>query len=420
MHLIWFYSKKNLYKLNKFTYYKKCFTDLTSKWIKTIYFYKEDKDFELNPENVKGIQSSWIEIIPFEKDEEIVIKLKTLNWKIFINTFEEQEINFANTIKQKIWQQITDNPEIFVNKYLQREIIGKKFPETTVKYKVVTLEELRNTTIQDINFLPCIIKPVWWVQSSWVSKVENAEDLEKAIQSISNALEKLQKKRLNKQEILIEEYIDGKMYTVDYFVDQNQNFILPKPVWIELWIDYWIQDFCNVSRIMSHKIESEVNPGKLQDFVEKTVKWWWIRNTFVHHEFKINSKWEFKTIETNWRIWWYRIEMYQQWYDTNLLEFPFFPQKWDKDLKQNIAMFAVYPKQEGIFNWYNLQTLSLIESLKSFHRISKTISSISTQIWFTKNWFWKVCSIWLQNADEDIFYKDYNTVKDKYFEIINK
>jgi hypothetical protein len=40
----------------------------------------------------------------------------------------------------------------------------------------------------------------------------------------------------------------------------------------------------------------------LEKFINDTVKACGIRNTFIHHEFKINTKLELKTIELNGRI----------------------------------------------------------------------------------------------------------------------
>ena len=419
MYLIGFYSKKNLYKLNKFDYYKRSFNDLKKKWVTTIYFYEDDPSVVLEQDIIDGIKAIWVDLVWFKDESEIISHVKTLQWKIFINTFEEQEIDFTNRIRKLLGQKTTSNPRIFLNKYLQRKTIWEKYPETIVQYKQVSIEEAKNMTDKDFPPFPCIIKPTWWVQSSWVCKIENYEQYKTALNTTLSAFKMLENKRLTNQAILIEEFIDGKMYTIDYYVDEDQNMILSQPVFIKLWIDYGIDDFCNVSRFISHEIETEVNKEKLHEFIKKTVLGWEIRNTFVHHEFKINSKWEFKTIETNWRIWWFRLDMYQLWYNMNLLLLPFEQQHKDFLLQKNIAMFALYPSIEWLFNGYNEEILSTIYSLKSFHRINKWIKTVWYPLWLTHNWYGKAWSIELMNDSFDDFKRDIAYIEKKYFDIID-
>jgi hypothetical protein len=209
------------------------------------------------------------------------------------------------------------------------------------------------------------------------------------------------------------------MYTIDYYVDEEQNISLSQPISIKLWIDYGIDDFCNVSRFISHEVETEVDKKKLHEFVHKTVIGWKIRNTFVHHEFKINPKWEFKTIETNWRIWGFRLDMYQIWYNVNLLFLPFAQQHQDFVLQKNIAMFALYPPKQWLFTWYNEEILDTICSCKSFHRINKIITAIWTPIWLTQNWYGKVWSIELVSDYSEDFKHDIEYIEKKYFDIVD-
>lgn len=417
MYLIGFYSKTNLSKLNKFNYYKKSFKKLIDEWIKIIYFYQKDDLFILKQEVIDWIKNMWVSIIEFQKDEEIFYYLQKLSGKLYINTFEEQEIQFTNKIKKILWQATTVNPDIFLNKYLQRKIIGEKYPESIVQYKKVSIEEIEK--LVDLPPFPFIIKPTWWIQSSWVCKIDNHEEYINALPKTLNAINKLKNKKLINQEILIEEFIDWKMYTVDYYVDEKQNITIAPPVYIKLWIDYKINDFCNISRFISNEIEEQVNKEELNSFIKKTVLWWEIKNTFVHHEFKINSKWIYKTIEINWRIWWYRLGMYQLGYDIDLLSFPFIKEKKSYTLKNNVAEFALYPREESIFNGYNEDIINKIQSLKSFNRINKwELITIWTKIWLTQNGYIKLWWIELVNNNYDEFKKDVEYLEMIYFDIL--
>jgi hypothetical protein len=283
----------------------------------------------------------------------------------------------------------------------------------------LSIDDAKNITKDDLNKFPCIIKPNWWVQSSWVIKINNYNDYKNGLNNTLNALKKLKNKKLWNQEIIIEEFIDGDMYTITYYVDDKQNISLSKPVFIKLWFDYEIEDFCNVIRIISQKTEKMVDESKLNEFIKKTVIWWNIKNTFIHHDFKINSKWEFKTIETNWRIWWYRLNMYQLWYNINLLEFPFISEKRVYKLKNNIAIFVLYPKNDCIFNWFNQRIINDINKLKSFYSLNKVNKKIWEKIGLTKNGYEKLWSITIINDNAKQFEKDLKFIENIYFEIIN-
>jgi len=416
MFLVWFYSKKNLSKLINFEYYKTAFEDLKKSGITIIYFYKENNSILIADDLTKKLDKIWVSIKSYNNIDEILKYLKSLNWKIFINTFEEQEIPIANEIKRWLWQEISDNPEIFVNKYLQRKLIWEKYPETVVNFEVFPFEKINDFKETEFLHTPLIIKPTWGVQSSWVHKIQNMNEFETAIKDIPSAFEKLKEKNLLNQKVLIEEFIDWKMYTVDYFVDEFSNFQLTAPVYVKLWIDYWIDDFCNIVRYMS---EWEViDQNKLLDFVKKTVKWAKIKNTFIHHEFKINSKWIFKTIEINWRIWWYRLDMYNKWYGINLLKFPFSSDKKELKLLKNIAVFALYPKYEWVFKWIHNNLIENILKLPSLDRLKILENQIWNEVWFTKNWYSKLGTIVLANNDYQQFKKDSQFLENNYFDML--
>ncbi|MCK9467122.1 MAG: ATP-grasp domain-containing protein [Candidatus Absconditabacterales bacterium] len=418
MYLIGFYSKKKLHKLHKFDYYKKEFKELIKIGVKVIYFYKEDNSFVLEKKNIENIKKIGVTIVEFKSETEIITYLKNLNGKIFINTFEEQEIKLVNQIRLDLQQQTTNNPNIFLNKYLQRSIIGQKYPETIVDYRLLSMSQLVFIKEDDIKKYPYIMKPTGGIQSSGVSKIENYDDYIKSINFISNSIKQLKEKKLTEQEILLEEYIDGDMYTIDYYVDEEQKINLSKPVLVKLGVDYGIKDFCNVVRIISKNIEKKVDQKKLKEFIDKTVKGGQIKNTFIHHEFKINSKGEFKTIEINGRIGGYRLELYQLGYNIKLLSFPFITSHNKKLFKNNVASFVLYPKEKSIFLGYNQEIIKKIKKLKSFYRLNKVNELKGQKIGLTRDGYSKVGAIILKNRNEQEFENDLKFMEEIYFKIL--
>ncbi len=419
MNFIGFVEKSRLSSLYKLEYYRNNLNNLKKNWINVLYFFYDDKKIEIDTEVRKNLDDIWFEIIWYQNIEDIMIKLKDIKWIYFINTFQENQIKMVSELKLATWQKSTINYDIFLNKFIQRDTIGSKYPETITKYAIIkNIEEINNINLE----YPIIVKPIGWLQSSGTMKVNNIKEMEDAITNIyDNVLIKLQKKWLNESDIILEEYIDGDMYTIDYFVDENQNITRPSPIKIGLWTDYGINDFSNIVRILSNEIQTEIDSDKLNIFIKKTVEAWWFKNTFIHHEFKINSKWEYKTIETNGRIWGYRVEMYEKGNNTNILNYPFI-KKWEKLVTQkinnNIATFVLYPDKNCLFLWYNEALLDKIINLESFFRLNKWSTEIWTKIGLTRDWFSKIWTIVLKNDSDKQFQKDMEFINKNYFDII--
>jgi len=55
----------------------------------------------------------------------------------------------------------------------------------------------------------------------------------------------------------------------------------------------------NISRNINKEVNNVFNNINLDTFIQDTVKALKIKNTFIHHEFKITSKNKIKTIEVN-------------------------------------------------------------------------------------------------------------------------
>jgi hypothetical protein len=71
---------------------------------------------------------------------------------------------------------------------------------------------------------------------------------------------------------------------------------------VETGKDIDINDYCNVCMHVSEKVEREVDQKLLKKFIRECVEVTEIKNTFIHHEFKITPEGNFKTIEFNGRI----------------------------------------------------------------------------------------------------------------------
>lgn len=394
----------NSYKY--FDYYDETYKDLFLKRkIKTIIFYK-------NPwkklEKIKN--DDYIEFIKYNSFEEIKEKTEKI-WKeniFYINTFDEKMILETNKLKKDLWFSVSKKYEIFRDKEKQRKFLLENFPETTVNFQEIDLQ--KNAEIK-IDF-PCIIKPTGGLQSAWVNFLKNKKDFEKFRENFNSLNEKLEKRWLWSKFIL-EEFIDWQMYTVDYFVDENWDFFAFPIVKIELASKLWVDDFANYARIAWKHIEKEVSNQELYEFIDKNVKTFWLKNTFVHHEFKKNSSWKLKTIELNGRIWWYRCELYKECFSINMFDIVLEKEKNLKKEENFYVAFVFYPDKEGILKGFDEKIESDFKKLDSFFSLSK-IWKIWENIWLTKNWYSSVANLKLKNKNLENFQKDLDFVWKNY------
>lgn len=388
-------------------------------WIKNVLFYKLDviktEVFVPKLDNLNIFYKSYLnkkdlkkQVLEFSKNYEI----------IFISSQLELLVNVANEIKWFLWTPLSDIPDIFRNKFLQRELIQQHNPELWIKFIKWLPENLNIQEIEEKVWYPFMMKPVDWVQSSWAAKITCRDEFYNYIETYNDFHDRLEIRWVDNKELIVEEFIDWKMYSIDYFVTSHWEIRISKPVKVRLWIDFEVDDYCNIARIISQKTEWEFKWIWLKTFVNLTVKATWIRNTFVHHEFKINSKWVLKTIELNGRIGGWRIELLKRAYDFNLYELLLNSNVKPWKLKQNSMDISIYATKRWILTWFNEEIFKKIEGRESVFDIIYVRSFIWKEIWLTKDWFIKAWCIKLRNKDYDILSKDFNYIKSKYKELL--
>ena len=298
-----------------FKVYLSCFEDLfKKKGIKTIIFYKEISSL------VKKLEDR--DFIKFRKYTDFDdLKEQILNFSkeeiFYINTFDEKLVLLTNELKKLLNLPFTEKYEIFRNKDLQRKYLLESFPEATVNFQKIDFNKNEKLWID----FPCIIKPTSSAQSSWVTFLQNIWDFENFKKNISNLNKNLEARGFLKNDFIVEEFIDGEIFTLSYFVNDFWEYFLFPIVKVKSVQDLWIDDFSNYVRIIYKWLDLELDEEKLDFFIKKHIKIFWIKNTFVFHDMKKTNSWEFKTIEVNGRIGWYRLEMYKETFGVNMLSF---------------------------------------------------------------------------------------------------
>lgn len=403
------------YKMH--AYYDFAYTDLYKNYsIQTFVFF--DKELSKNIVHSDDKNEAY-KYFYYESKDDLLNQIKQISKEdiYYINTFDEILVLLLNEVKKELWFVVSDFYEAFRNKNLQRELLLKNFPETTVSYFEI---DLLNDDIEDfynkLNF-PYVIKPASWVQSSGVSLIHDKNELINYLNNIKSLNINMVSRWIKNLKYLVEEFIDGEMYTINYFVDDFWNISYSPIVKVNSARDLGIDDFSNYVRINWNIIENEINFENVKLFIQKNINALWIKNTFIHHEFKLTTKLELKNIELNARIWGYRLEMMQDLYWFNLLTMPLgksLYQSWDF----SNAVFVFYPNTKWIFKWFNSELLEQFEKLNSYSSIRLSNNYIWKEIWLTKDWFSSIAALRIINKNLEQFKKDYDFIEGNYKNLI--
>lgn len=401
------------YKLHD--YYDIAYKNLfLEKGINTVIFFDKKLSTELNIDNNTGYK-----ILFYKSEIDLINQINLLNKECiyYINTFEEVLIPLVHKIRIDLWLEVSWKYDSFRKKHLQRDILAKTFPETTVKFFEVNIEkDSIENYYNKLNF-PYIIKPSSWVQSSWVSIINNKEDLKTYVKNAKFLNENMISRWIYNEVFLLEEFIDWEMYTIVYFVDNNKNISYTPVVKVNWAKKIWIDDFFNYVRINWKIVDSELSNEDLKIFIEKTVEAFDIKNTFIFQDFKKNSSWVLKNIELNARIWWYRLEIFQNLYNFNLLEMPLM-ENIELTSDSSNAVFVFYPHEKWILDWLNIDLLEKFKKLKSFISIRFSQNKVGLEVWPTKDWFWSIAAIRLNNKNLEQFISDYDFIEKNYKNLI--
>lgn len=387
--------------------------------IENFLFYKWmdlcDIEFETKLKNI------WCSLFSYLNRDDIIKKVKKISNQyeiLYVHTTIETTMNITNDLKEIIGQKSPENHKIFRDKFIQRDMIKKYNPSLWIKFLSWRINDLSFTEIREKVWVPFILKPTNWVQSSWVVKIESRSDFYDYREHFNNYHEAFLDKWIEWDELIAEEYIDWDLYSIDYFVDEEWKIRLSEPIKEKLWIDIWVEDYFVLSRITTMDTQDTFRYINLEKFVSETVEAMKIKNSFVHHEFKINTRWEIKTIEVNWRIWWWRHELMYKAFWINFFRFIVDKEQVFPHIKENVIWINILAIREWTLLWFNKKLFKEIEKLESVYEIIKDENAIWNECWLTKDWFTRVWTIKLANNDLQKIRADYEFIEKNYKKLL--
>ncbi|MDB5175611.1 MAG: hypothetical protein JWM81_469 [Candidatus Saccharibacteria bacterium] len=219
---------------------------------------------------------------------------------------------------------------------------------------------------------PLIIKPAGLAASLLVSLCFYREELESYLQNTVKKIDQIYKKKKGRGEpqILVEEFMEGTMYSIDTYVNQRGVMYHMPLVHVRTGRSVGFEDFFGYLRITpvnlkEHKIEAA------KHVAEKAIKALNLRSTTCHIELmKTEDGW--KIIELGPRIGGFRHEMYELSYGMDhsqndiLIRIPKMPVM-SKRVLGYTAVMQFYSRKKG--KLINIDGVNKVRKLASFKRI---------------------------------------------------
>jgi hypothetical protein len=236
-------------------------------------------------ELVQDDSLQWIE-------EEEAIALLKKNPQISIYSNSENALAW---IDQNYGEsELSSQLKVLKNKVKFRELIKELFPD--FYFKQITIDEIQRLTADEIRF-PFVIKPAVGFFSIGVHIVENEKDWIKAKSQLQP--EKLKsifpENVLNTSHFIIEEFIQGEEYAIDYYYDNNGDAVL-----LNVLHHLFSSGTDTSDRVYSTSKEIiEKYKVELEHFLSKIGKELNLKNFPAHAEVRIDKNGKIIPIEIN-------------------------------------------------------------------------------------------------------------------------
>lgn len=246
---------------------------------------------------------------------------------------------------------------------------------------------------------PLIIKPSNLAVSLLVSICFHEEELEASIKKVFKKIRRVGEEngRAEVPRVLVEQFMEGEMYSVDAYVNSKGVVYFCPFVHIKTGRAIGFDDFFGYQQItptLLKKTSIEAAEAVAEDAVHALG----LRSSTAHIELmRTEDGW--KVIEVGPRIGGFRRDLYQMSYGINhamndvLIRMPRTPII-PKKVKGYSAAMKFFPKQEGILT--NLTGILKIQELKSFKKVTIN-KKIGDKCLFAKNGGASICNIILFN-----------------------
>jgi len=300
-------------------------------------------------------------------------------------------------------------------KKLMREMLEAYDPSLVPGYMEVmdSTDATIDKVEQELTY-PVVVKPSGLEGSLLVSMASNRQELidtlKTTFQSVQDAYDVWIKRQTPR--LLVEEFMDGDMYSIDTYVGADGTCRFAPPVKVLTGRRVGFDDFFGYMRMTPSGLsDEEIEEGN--KVAEKAVHALKLRSVTAHVELmKLAQGW--KVIELGSRIGGYRHDIYKLSYGINHImndinnragEVPEIPTK----LLAYTAVFNIYAREEGTLT--HIEGVNEVKNLASFVSMKQSLHE-GQSVLFAKHNGDPVFEIILSNTNKDQFDKDVSKMQD--------
>lgn len=297
-----------------------------------------------------------------------------------------------------------DSIEWCSNKLMMRRKFLWNFPEITPKYTLVhgvTREDISRVK-RKVGF-PCVVKPASLASSRFVSICYHEEELASTLRKTFRGLKSAYKatENLVEPQVIVEEFMDGEMYSIDGYVDHSGHVKQLRPVFVKTAQDIGVDDFYGYRHLTPWKL-SDAQEKLAYEVGQKAVSSLGLRNVTVHMEFKREDE-GWKVLEVDARMGGHRDFLYRESYGiphgmNDLLirmgEKPVIKKK----QKTFAVSFNIFAHKMGIIKSIKgLKKVRELESIKELYILKK----VGERVGLSKDGYKKVLDISMSNKSKE-------------------
>lgn len=274
------------------------------------------------------------------------------------------------------------------DKIMMRRRLRTFNTKTSPAYTIV--EEVSDESIARIKKkvgFPLIVKPAGLAASILVSVCFHEDELRKDLNKNFKKLKSVYKKAggRGKPAIIVEQYMEGRMYSTDIYVDSRGSMYSTPLVNIVTGYAVGMNDFFGYKRFMPVTLKDHTQQNGI-DVAKEATKALALRSSVAHVELMYTDE-GWKIIELGPRMGGFRHEMYEKVYGINhalndlKIRLPMEP-KIPKKPKGVMCVMAFYAKEEGIIKQF--RGLNKIRALESVMQVDMK-KAVGDKAMFARN-----------------------------------
>ncbi len=299
----------------------------------------------------------------------------------------------------------SDSIEWCSNKLAMRRKFRRYFPEITPKFTAVqgAKKDDVEKVVAKVGF-PCIVKPASLAASRLVAVCYHKDELQSTLRKTFRGIRSVYKQTgaLVEPEVIVEQFMEGDMYSIDSYVDNLGQVRHLPAVHVKTGQNIGIDDFYGYRFLTPTRLTAE-EEAKAQDVGRKAVEALSLRACMVHMEFIRLDDSQWKVLEIDARMGGHRDFMAREAFGiphglndllTRMGESPVMK----KTRKRYSLCFNLFAEQTGIIK--SIKGLKQVRELKSL-RILEIVTKVGQKTGLSKHGFKKVIDLMMSNDSRE-------------------